>query len=292
VIAFTNKVQNTPAIPSTPVTVTETAMGDRITNLGSPDSDNPQNRTAVMYDHDDNPDTTALTGTLTCVSGCNLSSTGAGDSLEVTISGYSFTGTATITAVAEASEDDYLIFGLWLDEADEGADSFGAFANGGEGFTSANLDGLTGNATYRGPAVGAHHKTGEGVSFFDADATLTAKFGADNAPGTIEGMISNISVDGGPAMSQSIQLVSADIDTDTTFDGVAVMGAQQSPGSAMHAYNGTWSGGLYGDGTRATDHPNSVAGTFGVQRHDDMDNTDATDDVFESFVGAFAADKD
>ena len=38
---------------------------------------------------------------------------------------------------------------------------------------------LEGTATYRGSAVGAHHKTGSGVSFFDGDANLTADFDAD-----------------------------------------------------------------------------------------------------------------
>ena len=298
VIAFTNKVQNTPAIPSTPVTVTESARGSRITGLGTAGTGaEALNRTGVTYDHDDNPATTALTGTLTCGSGCSLSSTGTGGSLEVTISGYTFQGAGTIVEVEEALENDYLVFGLWLDEdstsTPPGADSFGAFADGGEPFDTGNVDALTGEALYTGTAVGAHHKTGEGVSRFDANASLTAKFGDGDAAGTIEGSISSISVDGGPAMSQSIILVSTTVTNSTnTFNGNAVMGAQTSPGSEMHAYNGTWSGGYYGNGTRATDHPNSVAGTFGVQRHDDMDNADAGDDVYESFVGAFGAQLD
>ena len=35
--------------------------------------------------------------------------------------------------------------------------------------------------------------------------------------------------------------------------------------------------------------PAAVGGTFGVSMMDDMDNTDATDDVIESFVGSFGA---
>ena len=37
---------------------------------------------------------------------------------------------------------------------------------------------VTGTATYTGKAAGAHHKTGEGVNWFDGDARLTANFGA------------------------------------------------------------------------------------------------------------------
>ena len=43
----------------------------------------------------------------------------------------------------------------------------------------ANVTALEGKATYRGSAVGAHHKTGSGVSSFDGDANLTADFDDD-----------------------------------------------------------------------------------------------------------------
>ena len=54
----------------------------------------------------------------------------------------------------------------------------------------------------------------------------------------------------------------------------------------MHTFNGTWSGGFFGNGGEgATDHPGSVAGTFGV-----TSKTGTGDDaVTESYVGAFGA---
>ena len=78
---------------------------------------------------------------------------------------------------------------------------------------------LEGTATYRGSAVGAHHKTGSGVSFFAGDANLTADFDADATDpvaqiGTIEGTIDNISVDGGDPMEESIHLVKTGFTTD------------------------------------------------------------------------------
>ena len=97
-----------------------------------------------------------------------------------TATGYTFSGRREgVTAVEAAAKADYLLFGVWLDEADDdaGADTFGAIATGGQEFTANNVQALEGKATYSGPAVGAHHKTGSGVSFFDGDANLNADFG-------------------------------------------------------------------------------------------------------------------
>ena len=81
-------------------------------------------------------------------------------------------------AAQAAANNDYLIFGLWLDESDNGAtDTFGAFAVGGANYTTTAGAVITGNATYSGKAAGAHHMTGEGVSWFEGDARLTAAFG-------------------------------------------------------------------------------------------------------------------
>ena len=95
-----------------------------------------------------------------------------------TATGYTFSGSREgVTAVEAAAKADYLLFGVWLDEVhDAGADTFGAIATGGQPFTAADVAALEGTATYRGSAVGAHHKTGSGVSSFDGDANLTADF--------------------------------------------------------------------------------------------------------------------
>ena len=87
-------------------------------------------------------------------------------------------------------------------------------------------------------------------------------------------------------MEESIHLVQTDLTTgENTFDGRAVMGQQEGPGQEKHTFNGTWSGGFFGNGEETTDHPGSVAGTFGV-----TDTTGTGDDaVTESYVGAFGA---
>ena len=162
---------------------------------------------------------------------------------------------------------------------------------------------LEGTATYNGDAVGAHSRTGDGISFFNGDATLTAKWGGAVAPGTIEGRISSIRVNGGPAMSQSIHLVeTALVHGESAFSGGrAVMGRQSEPGSEEHAFNGAWNGSFYNPVANDPDTDadesvtmaaQSVAGTFGVTRTQDMDTMAAEDDITESFVGAFGAHRD
>ena len=214
-----------------------------------------------------------------------------------TATGYTFSGSREgVTAVEADAKADYLLFGVWLDEvaadADNetaGADTFGAIATGGQPFTAGLVEALEGTATYRGSAVGAHHKTGSGVSFFDGDANLTADFDNATTAGTIEGTIDNISVGGGDPMEEPIHLVKTDLATDdSTFGGRAVMGQQEGPGQEKHTFNGTWSGAFFGIGEEMTDHPGSVAGTFGVS----VDTTGTGDDAVtetESYVGAFGA---
>ena len=289
VLVFTDKEQETPEV----VAVTAVTVVNAAVEVGAIESvgefSDGETSFPGSFDHDDQDNTPAIEGTFTCAdSPCSLVYTGSGDDVMVTTAtGYTFSGRREgVTAVEEAAKADYLLFGVWLDETDAGADTFGAIATGGQPFTAGNVTALEGKATYSGPAVGAHHKTGSGVSSFDGDANLTADFAADDEPGTIEGTIDNISVGGGDPMEASIHLVKTPLtNNENTFDGAAVMGAQERPGEATHTFNGTWSGGVFGNGEEITDHPGSVAGTFGV-----TDTTGTGDDaVTESYVGAFGA---
>ena len=241
-----------------------------------------------------------LTGTLTCGDTCNIV---LGDEGAVTtITGYTFTGSRAaveaVTAADAAEDNDYLMFGLWLEESDDGAtDTFGAFAFGGTGYAVSVQNAVTGKATYSGKAAGAHHRTGEGVNWFHGDASLTANFATAAAPGTVSGSISNIRVNGGAAMSAPIYLGEATLtDGAATFNGAAFMGAETAPGASTHEFDGTWSGSFFGatdddDGTddvnESVTAPLAAAGTFGVTK-----STGTGDDtVVESFVGAFGAHK-
>lgn len=247
-----------------------------------------------------------LTGTLTCGDTCDI--TLGADGAVTAIEGYTFTGSraarAAVTAADATDDNDYLAFGLWLEESDDGAtDTFGAFAVGGTGYAVNITDTVTGTAEYSGKAAGAHHKTGEGVNWFHGDASLMANFGADDAGGSISGSISNIRVNGGPAMSDSIELREAALTGGSaTFNGNARMGAAMvnDDDTVTYPYNGTWSGSFFGatandadttDVDESITAPLAAAGTFGVTRTMDMDTTDTADDVVESFVGAFGAHK-
>ena len=293
VLVFTDREQDTPEIEAVEaVTITNAVVTvEEITSA----SESMDGGTSFQgtFDHTD-ADIPAIKGTFTCTDGpCILVTTGSGDKVMVeTATGYTFSGSSEgVTAVQAAATMDYLLFGVWLDEVGgetPGADTFGAIATGGQPFTPANVQALEGKATYRGSAVGAHHKTGSGVSSFDGDAKLTADFDDETAAGTIEGTIDNISVAGGDPMEDSIHLVKTSLVGDqNAFNGAAVMGPQEAPGMPEHTFNGTWWGRFFGIGEDATDHPGSVAGTFGV-----TDKTGTGDDaVTESYVGAFGAHK-
>ena len=243
----------------------------------------------------------ALTGTLTCGDSCSI--TLGADGAVTDITGYTFTGSRAAveaaTAANAAENNDYLLFGLWSDESDDGAtDTFGAFADGGTGYDVNVQNAVTGTANYSGKAAGAHHRTGEGVNWFDGNARLTANFGTNAAAGTISGAISNIRVNGGEAMSTPIYLGQTALsDGSATFNGAAFMGAETAPGAPTHEFDGTWSGSFFGateDDTETAGVDESItaplaaAGTFGVTKSEGTGD----DMVMESFVGAFGAHKD
>ena len=239
-----------------------------------------------------------LMGTLSCTTGCSI--TLGADGAVTDIQGYSFTGSReareAVTAAAATEDNDYLAFGLWLEESDDGnTDTFGAFAVGGTDYAVNVQDAVTGTATYSGNAAGAHHKTGEGVNWFHGNASLTANFGTAAVPGTISGAISDIRVNGGPAMSDSIYLGQAALTGGTaTFNGAAFMGEATAPGASTHEFDGTWSGSFFGGTENDADTPVdesvtaplATAGTFGVT----MSEGTGDDMVVESFVGAFGAE--
>ena len=294
VLVFTDKEQDTPnVVEVTAVTIKNAVVtAEEITSAG----ESSDGGTTFQGTFDRTGDVPPIKGTFTCTDGpCFLVTSGSGDDVKVTeATGYTFSGSREgVTAVTAAEKEDYLLFGVWLDELAEGedatnagADSFGAIATGGQPFMVGRVQALEGKATYSGPAVGAHHKTGSGVSSFDGDANLTADFGDEVMPGAINGTIDNISVGGGDPMEEPIHLVKTGLANGvSTFSGQAVMGEQEGPGLDTHTFNGTWSGGFFGNSEKATDHPGSVAGTFGV-----TDTTGTGDDVVtESYVGAFGA---
>ena len=316
VIVFTDKTQDDPpvttAIPAgTPRSVTGLATGTETGNIMAGELSNVMSTGATITGVTWTPPTEApLTGTLNCPTAGGCSITLGADGAVAGISGYTFTGSrGTTEAVAAAPADaqatannDYLIFGLWLNESNDGdTDTFGAFASGGANYTTTAGVEITDTVRYSGKAAGAHHMTGEGVSWFQGDAGLTANFGTASVAGTISGSIRNIRVNGGAAMSTPIYLGQADIAA--TFNGAAFMGAPTAPGASTHEFDGTWRGSFFGQSEAVEDDPltaadetaaagafapAAAAGTFGVTRSEGTGD----DMVVESFVGAFGAHKD
>ena len=306
VIAFTNKQQGTHATAAV-LAVTGKSLANAaassgtVTVLGSPSDGNYTGVTFFEAGADTEDPGFGFSGGLTCAAGAACTATTNADGT-ITVTGYTFTGTRTARAGSIASgnteNNDYLLFGLWLDVAQNGEDTFGAFADGGTDYDAEVQNAVTGTASYSGKAAGAHHKTGMGVNWFGGDASLTANFGTDAAPGTISGEISNIRVNGGGAMSDPIYLGQANlISGDADFNGAAFMGAETAPGAPTHEFDGTWSGTFFGGTVNDPDTteedesvtaPLAAAGTFGVTKSEGMGD----DMVVESFVGAFGAHKD
>ena len=304
-ILFTDKKKGDDSVLAVTAATARSVVGEAITTASELSNVTSSGRTITGVTWTPSGEA-PLTGTLTCGDACDI--TLGEDGAVTAIEGYTFTGSRAareaVTAADATENNNYLAFGLWLEESDDGAtDTFGSFAVGGTDYTVNVADAVTGTAEYSGKAAGAHHKTGEGVNWFDGDASLTANFGAADADGTIHGSISNIRVNGGPAMSDSIELREAVLTGGSaTFNGNARMGAAMvnDDDTVTYPYNGTWSGSFFGataNDTTTTDVDESItaplaaAGTFGVTRTMDMDTTDTADDIVESFVGAFGAHK-
>ena len=304
VIVFANKTQDDPPVAQADAVTARSVVGETITTASELSNVRSSGRTITGVTW--TPAGQApLTGTLTCGDACDI--TLGEDGAVTDISGYTFTGsreasdavTAMDAAAQAAANNDYLMFGLWLQESDDGAtDTFGSFAAGGANYAVNVQNAVTGTATYSGSAAGAHHRTGDGVNWFHGDARLTANFGAADAAGSISGAISNIRVNGGAAMSTPIYLGQAALSDGTaTFNGAAFMGAATAPGASTHEFDGTWSGSFFGataddadtaDVNESVTAPLAAAGTFGVTKSEGMGD----DMVVESFVGAFGAHKD
>jgi hypothetical protein len=190
------------------------------------------------------------------------------------------------TNIESASDTDWLAGGIWLyvpDTVSGPSDiEFGAFMDGNQPFTSGNIDGLTGSATYNGAATGLYTDGGaseEAVGYFEADVELTADFGGPATPGSISGTVSEIFLDDDDnPLDSEIMLDPATI-TDAA-DGGFFTGDVTALGlDAPADFDGRWGGQFFGNGSDATTHPTTVGGTFG--------GASITADT--SFVGAFGA---
>ncbi len=188
-------------------------------------------------------------------------------------------------AEREPSDADYLAGGIWMRVPEDAASvadyEFSAFADGLDPFTQANLEGLTGTATYAGDATAVYsHQATNRNYFVDGDVSLTADFGDASSLGSISGTVSNFTGEGPESdwyegVSVSLGAASIGIANSGFFTGDT---STRSSDPTDPGLTGKWGGRFYGNGA-AGDHPGSVAGTFGA----------ATADGGESFVGVYGA---
>ena len=195
--------------------------------------------------------------------------------------------------IENAQDADYLTLGYWLIVfRDSTTNQFsgtnlGVSGGGSDGFISANLAGLTGTASYEGPATGVvmsreNATAAPDILYFNAKASLTADFGDAAAFGSIFGRITEGMTQEGDALPE-VTLGSATIrpNGSSAGNGGNYSGDTSGMTDAGVAFSGVWGGKFYGNGASATDHPGSVAGTFGAKTTDDL----------QAILGAFGAYK-
>ena len=191
--------------------------------------------------------------------------------------------TAVYSDIQGNADTDYMANGIWLvgfkdDDGIYTGFRFGTAASGNDPYSANNLAGLTGSATYQGPATGmymskASSSAAPSFDYFDATARLTANFGDGTALGSVSGSITGGRTDGGGVVAD-LTLGSADI-TDR-FSGGNFDGETSGGG-----FSGKWAAKFFGNGAGATVHPGSIAGTFGANSSDNL----------RSILGSFGAYK-
>lgn len=184
-------------------------------------------------------------------------------------------------AMAMQADAAYAYFGWWLNKGTTEGVEAGVF-HGVTDSTPASLeaptsiDALGGMATYKGGAAGKYAiKPGLSPAsggHWTADATLTAEWGAADAPGTISGMVDNFMA-GGQSMDWSVKLGKTALTTTGTFDSATGDpatgdGVVWTIGGVDGAEAGAWSGGLRAEGdnnvpTLATGQFSATHGTVG-----------------------------
>ena len=199
-------------------------------------------------------------------------------------------------AMAMMADASFAYFGWWLNTGTTEGVEAGAF----HGVTDVagadaqlavptDISALGGTATYSGSAAG-QYAINPGLSTasggqWTADATLTADFGNETAPGTISGMIDGFMA-GGQAMDWSVALgstvLSAAGAADTTGDTSATTGSNAvtwTVGGVAGAEAGSWESDFYAEGDNSV--PTVATGMF-----------TATHGTVGHMVGAFGAHLD
>ena len=195
-------------------------------------------------------------------------------------------------AMAMMVDPSFAYFGWWLNKGTTEGVEAGVFHGVTDGTGEAELlaaptdiSALGGTATYTGAAAGKY-AINPGLSsasggHWTADATLTADFGNETAPGMISGMIDNF-MSGDMSMNWSVALGKTALTATGTFDSATGDpatgdGAVWTIGGVDGAESGAWSGGLRAAGDNGV--PTLGTGQFS-----------ATHGTVGHIVGAFGVD--
>ena len=214
-------------------------------------------------------------GTYECetADGCTLSTDAKG--ALVMAEGWRFTPNDNLATIKDPDAA-YAWFGWWLDKPKDNdtLHTVEVFAGGTDGHAAEIGMAIEGTATYRGTAAGKYAtrtftagvQTDAAVGHFTANASLTARFGDDDEPGSgINGSISGFMLDDTTPAAWSVTLEKADFMTGlATFTGFTEVnfGGGATDTDAGETNPGAWQGSFYGDATEDSDAPDAVAGTF------------------------------
>ena len=130
-----------------------------------------------------------------------------------------FTPKSPLDATVKDPDDAYAYFGWWLNKpkANDGTHDVEVFAGATSDHEGDVNNEIVGSASYMGPAAGkyvtksftAGVHSESSVGHFTATANLTAKFGADDAAGTVGGMVNGFELDDGKTPNWAVTLEDA-----------------------------------------------------------------------------------
>jgi hypothetical protein len=184
---------------------------------------------------------------------------------------WKFVATNSGRNVAERRQDaDYLMLGWWVEEpvSATGDIRFGRFFAGSDPYTADQVAGLTGSATYVGPAVGkwatrVEESDTANKGVFSATADLTAVFGDAD---TVSGQVRDFDIPGFDA----VVVLAPTTPGTSNIDGATFSGVTRGEADGRD-WSGTWRGAFYGDDRdrerlatpdAVAGYPASVAGLF------------------------------
>lgn len=211
-------------------------------------------------------------------------------------------GDATLTVTDTTN---WLAGGIWLyipDDASSVEDvEAGAFGDGGDPFTTSDIQGLAGSAFYQGFATGIYAEYGEDfgedIGYFDADVSLMASFddvgGGGSAWGEVSGAVYNFESHDGQTFDFTLDLEAAGIET-TGDDAGFFRGTAQGDDDDGDTWVGRWGGSFYGNsgsGSGASKYPEAIGGTFGATCSEATAGSgcDNDEEYWGTLLGAFGA---